>query len=105
MTIDLDHGNALEVRPKELGIRFDVELDDLRDGQAASGAVLECPLDCVTRFLAQVAARARVEAELGEGSGHAPMLLRTAFALGGRGFVGYDPITRPRSSVDRARPS
>ena len=67
------------VAPLEVVVTVDAPLGDPGGSQPAGGAIREDRLERDPRVLAQVAARAAVQDEVGEGSGHDPDCRATAW--------------------------
>ena len=85
---ELDDGDRREEAPFEVGVGLDVDLDRAWASEARRGALVEECAQEVTRLIAQVAARAAVQDEVGEGSvGHGVGDCRSE-SVGGRSAAG-----------------
>jgi hypothetical protein len=67
---ELDDRDSFEELPMEHGVGLDVALDDGGDRQAPGPPIRQEELDRGPRLVTQVASRARVQDEIGEGSAH-----------------------------------
>jgi hypothetical protein len=78
---DLDDGNRAREPAPEIIVRVDVPLDDLDPAQARCPASVEDRVECGSGVVSQVAARAPIEDDEGEGA-HAEIVGRTRFGPG-----------------------
>src|SRR6185369_6362114 len=107
LVAELDDRDRSEVRALPGRIGIDVAFDQARRQQARVGPLVEQGDQQAARLIAQATAGAAVQDKVGEGSvTHLAMDCRRGSQFGrfgGTGAVRWPP--RPRSSVDRARPS
>ena len=79
----------------QVGVRLDVALDQARRRQPVRGAIGQQQLERRARLLAQVAAGARIQHEIGEGRGHGERIVG-----GRRRSTREAPGTSDRAAVD-----
>src|SRR5450756_1687366 len=108
-TVEFQHRDLLEELTFRRGIVGDPALDERGGPKSHRGALGEQRMDQRARVVTQVAPVAAPQHEIGEGSGDCRRIHRRRLYGGVRRSpscrVEYDRCPRPRSSVDRARPS